>query len=285
MIKKLVCVCLLLSVSLLSGCLDAVHEKADTISASDTPASELHTFAPETTSDQTETTEPDLSLPIESGAHLMRYEDENTSDYLDYYLFVPNNPQINMPLIVFLHGDGEVGKVECLENYSMMVSAREIYGEEFPFIAIFPCTRVYSWTDGTVPQTLMGLINKTVENCCIDPRRIIITGHSRGAMGTWAMISSYSDYFAAAVPVSCGAEVLLDYDSCAKVPVLAFVGNSGNMELSFQYAMGQIVQNLTHAGGQAELIILDGCTHDDTSEQAYTEETFRWMLEQKRGKK
>lgn len=285
MYKKSLCICLLVSVFLLNGCVAAVPEQADGIMTSDAAVSELHTVASETSSYQTEATEPDLSLPEESGAHLKKYEDENTLNYLDYYLFIPENAQINMPLIVYLHGDGEVGKVDSLENYGMMVSARDIYGEEFPFIAIFPCTRVYSWTDGLIPQTLIGLIEETVENYAIDPDRVIITGHSRGAMGTWAIISSYSEYFAGAVPVSCGAEVWLDYESCAEVPVLAFVGNSGDMEIRFQYAMAQIVQNLTDAGGQAELIILDGCTHDDTSEKAYTEKTFQWMLEQNRGKK
>lgn len=226
--------------------------------------------------------EPELSLPMEPGSYLMKYSGENTSDYLDYYLFIPKNAKIDMPVIVFLHGDGEVGKVDRLENYGMIAGAREIYGEEFPFIAISPCTRIYSWTEGVIPETLIGLINETIDLCSADPDRIILTGHSRGAMGVWYLISNYGDYFAAAVPVSCGTDAALNYDMCKQVPVLAMAGTSGDMEIQFQEEMRRIVRNLTEAGGKAELILLPDCEHKDTSKTAYTEETFRWMLEQMR---
>lgn len=281
--KNIVASLLVFALLLFTGCGSEINNQTDTTPRNTESSAEctLPIYITETTpASQTETTMPDLSLSVESGSFLMRYTDENTTDYLDYYLFIPENAEINMPLIVFLHGDGEVNKIEALENYGLMVKAREIYGNEFPFIAIFPCSRVYSWTEGSIPETLFGLIESTVEDCSIDRDRIIITGHSRGSMGTWNMISTYGDYFSAAVPVSCGADVTLDYAICAKVPVLAFAGTSGEMEYKYQNAMRRIVQHLTDAGGIAELVILQGCTHGDTSEYAYTEETFRWMLEQ-----
>lgn len=227
-----------------------------------------------------EITTPDLSLDIAPGSYLLKYEDEITGDYLDYYIFIPENAEISMPLVVFLHGDGEINQPETLENYGMIGKAREIYGERYPFIALSPCTRVASWTDGTIPETLKGLIDQTAETYLVDRNRIIITGHSRGAMGVWYMISTYGDYFSAAVPISCGASVQLDFDSCATVPVLAFVGDTGEDEYKYRLAMERIIYCIQEAGGKAELIILDNAVHGQTH-AAYTAETFWWMLDQK----
>ena len=282
MFRKILSLIVVLLLICLSACSFAFSDGSESVSISDTSAA---ASAPTYASNPTEpwiceTTAANLSLPLESGSHLLRYTDKNTTDYLDYYLFIPNNAEINMPLIVFLHGDGEVGNVGALENYGMMIRAREIYGENFPFIALFPCTRVYSWTEDSVPETLFGLIESTAEELTVDRRRIIITGHSRGAMGTWNMISTYGDYFSAAVPVSCGTEVNLNYSMCAQVPVLAFAGTYGEAEVNYQNAMRCVIENLLDAGSDAELVLLQGCAHGDTCEEAYTEETFRWMLEQ-----
>lgn len=224
-------------------------------------------------------TEPDLTLNLDAGSYLLKYTDQDTGDYLDYYLFVPEYAEINMPLVIFLHGDGEIGQPESLKNYGMIQKAREIYGNQHPFIAISPCTRVASWTDGSIPKTLKGLIDQTIELYSVDTNHIIITGHSRGAMGVWYMVSTYGDYFSAAVPISCGASVQLDFDICATVPVLAFVGDSGEDEYRYRLAMEGIIYCIHEANGKAELIILDDATHGETH-AAYTADVFQWMLEQ-----
>jgi predicted peptidase len=278
--KKII---LLLSMAalLFSGC----QSEAETILNESTPPSQVicestQSSDSEPTCTEAATTAPDLSLQIAPGSYLLRYEDENTSNYLDYYLHIPENAEINMPIIVFLHGDGEVGKVERLENYAMMQSAREIYGDAFPFIAISPCTRIPSWTEGSIPETLMGLVDATIEQCSANPERIILTGHSRGAIGVWYLISTYGDYFRAAVPVSCGADTAMNYENLSCVPILAIAGTSGDNEIRFQTQMISIVTKIQENGGNAEMKVLEGCTHIDTSTKAYTEEIFHWMLQQ-----
>lgn len=224
--------------------------------------------------------EPVVYFDIEAGSYLEKYTDKNTNDYLEYYLFIPENATINMPLIVFLHGDGEVGAPDLLENYGLIVKAREIYGEKYPFIAIYPCTRVASWTDGTIPDTLKGLIDETVKTYSIDTEHIILTGHSRGAIGTWYLLGLYGDYFSAAVPISCGPGMEISAEKCAEVPVLAFVGSIGETESRYKRAMQKIVNQIVEIGGTAELIVLDQQEHHTTSTAAYTAETFEWMLSQ-----
>ena len=202
------------------------------------------------------------------------------SDYLDYYLFIPENAVENMPLIIFLHGIGEVGQVDLLEDHGMIKKAKEIYGDSFPFIALSPCTNTTSWTKYAVPDTLKALIDDIAVKCKIDPDRIIITGHSLGAIGTWNMVSLYGDFFSAAVPISCGIDQPMDYANCANVPIWAFAGTVGEYEVNYNNAMHHIVDRIVSYGGNVRITVLSGADHEMTLLAPYTPEFFQWMLEQ-----
>lgn len=226
----------------------------------------------------TAATEPPILS--EPGSYLETYTDPETEAYLDYYIHFPNNATAGMPLLVFLHGDGEVAQPWLLENYGPIQAAREIYGEDFPFIAVFPCARMTSWTSGRIPDTLMGLIEHIAEEYQVDRDKIMLTGHSRGAMGVWNMINQYGSYFSCAVPVSCSPGIDLDYEKFSKVPIRAMVGTVGELEVNYGKSMQLTINALTKAGGTAELIIMKGQSHQQTSTAAYTQEIFEWMLEQ-----
>ena len=278
--KKACIVCLLLF--LLCACAFEA-QPAEVTSVPSDPAEEF-SQAPVTEISTEMPTEavavPPYIFPMEPGSYLETYQDEETQDYLDYYLFIPEGASDKMPLVIFLHGDGEVGNPSLLEDFGLIKAAREIYGEKFPFIAISPCTRVESWISGSIPQTLIGLINDISARLSINRDRIIITGHSRGAIGVWHMISTYGDFFSAAVPVSCGAETALDMENCVQVPVLAHAGNIGKNENIYREQMFNIVHKIKKNGGNAELIVLESKNHTQTSTCAFTEDVFLWMLEQ-----
>lgn len=225
-------------------------------------------------------TEPDLSIAVEPGAHCGVATDDTTGDYLEYFLFVPEDAVQDMPLIVFLHGDGEAGNLASLETNVLITKLQEFYGDNYPFIVLAPCTRTASWIKGTIPSTLKFLIDEIVTECEIDPNRIILTGFSRGSIGVWHMISAYGDYFSAAVPVSCGNETALNLDNCVKVPILAFAGSGDENEWMYYNAMNNNVLRIQQAGGNAEMILLSGLMHPQTPYEAYSMDTFRWMLEQ-----
>jgi len=223
-------------------------------------------------------TEPIVYIDMEPGSYLERFEDSETGNYFDYYLHIPNNATEGMPLFVFLHGDGEVGAAYKLENYGPIQAARDIYGENFPFIAVFPCTRVQSWVMGTIPQTLIDLLDYTADRFNADTSRIMLTGHSRGSIGVWNLISKYGDYFCCAVPISCGPESNMDFENCAKVPVRAVVGRIGELENLYGIAMKRTVEKLAELGGDAEIIVMEKMAHEHTSTAAYSQEMFDWML-------
>lgn len=206
-----------------------------------------------------------------------KYEDPNSEHYMDYYVYMPANAEDNMPLIVFLHGDGHVANPESLKTCGPVEKTQSIYGEEFPFIMLLPCTREPSW-QGWISEVLKGLIDDTVESYNIDKDHIIITGHSRGAIGTWSMVSDYADYFSAAVPVSCATDI--HSESFVNVPVWAICGECIDDYDTYYDWMKYQVEKINNAGGDAKITIVIDANHGDTEFEAYTDEVFNWMLEQ-----
>lgn len=230
------------------------------------------------TAPETEYTAP--SLNIDPGAYPMKYEDAENDSYMEYYVFIPENATQNMPLVIFLHGDGEVGRFAALENNTLMVRVREIYGDSFPFIVLAPCTRMESWVSWIIPDMLMNVINEAVETYSIDKDHIMITGHSRGAVGVWHMINTHGDFFSAAVPVSCICWEDINLETITKVPIRAFCGTWEDYERWYSNLMRKQIEEIALAGGDAEFTLLEGASHIQTPALSYTEELFQWMLSQ-----
>ena len=267
----------------LAGCY-GLNAESPTTSVETSPPTIQNSFpeptAPAETDPPQETLPTEPSLGISAGAYPMKYENPENGSYMEYYAFIPENASENMPLVIFLHGDGEVNRFSTLESNSLMVSVRELYGDRFPFIAISPCTRIESWTDWPIPDTLMKLIEEVVETYAIDKEHIILTGHSRGAVGVWHMINNYGDYFSAAVPVSCFCFKNLQLDTIVHVPIRAFCGTLESYERSYSRLMGEQVDEIVLAGGDAELTIFEGASHVETPALSFTDELFQWMLSQ-----
>ena len=254
----------------------AVTEPTETLPTETVPPA---TIAP------TEPPEPTIPpLGVEPGAYFNTYHSEEYDDYLDYYIHVPENAVEGMPLVVYLHGDGEVNQPHSLPERGLSKLTKKVYGEEFPFLLLEPNTRIKSWTTGDIPKLLIELITMVVNDYGINMNKIIITGHSRGAIGVWDMISIYGDYFAAAVPVSSPHQKgHIDYLKAAEVPVWTFAGDIGDTERWYHQYLAKNVEMINVSGGYGKFTVLEGCDHGKAKNKAYVAETFEWMLAQERG--
>lgn len=243
--------------------------------ATEPPSTEAPTEAPEPTI-------PSLGEP--AGPRFECFYSDELEDYLNYYVYIPEHAVENMPLVVYLHGDGEVDKPHNLPEYGIEPLVKEIYGDDYPFILLEPNTRIKSWTKGNIPELLIGLIDSVSELYRVNTDKIMLTGHSRGAIGVWDMISIYGNYFSAAVPVSSPHEVgHINYIKAAEVPVWTFAGDIGDTERWYHKYLAQNVDQITVCGGYGKFTVLKGCDHGQAKLAAYVEETFEWMLAQQRG--
>lgn len=222
------------------------------------------------------------SLGTEPGRYVSSFTDPGSNYTLPFAVFVPKNAKENMPLHVFLHGDGEVDKINLLtDTYGPMKSTKAIYGEEYPFICIYPCRHSTRWQVDPVLTTLKGLITAVCDQYQCNTERIMLSGHSGGALGAWGAVSKYGSYFSCAVPISCPSSGL-NMNNMIKVPIWAFCGNQGYVyddvtEASYGYGMQSLVNSIVNAGGDAKFTWLNKY-HYQTMVDAFTEDTFNWML-------
>lgn len=276
----------LLTISVLTGCAAntaAQTEPAVTLTTV-TESVPTETVLLAETVEPTEPPQPTIpTLGVEAGYYFDSYQSDEYDDYMDYYVHVPEDAVENMPLVIYLHGDGEVAKPESLLTQGISDFSKWTYGETFPFVLLEPNTRVKSWNRGNIPAVLKSLIDHVIEEYHIDTERIIITGYSRGSMGVWNMISLYGDFFAAAVPVSSPHEAgHIDYINASKVAVWTFAGNVGETERSYHKYLEQNVDQIQVLGGSAQFTVLDGYDHDHACVGAFTPELFDWMMSQRR---
>jgi len=150
-----------------------------------------------------------------------------------------------------------------------------------PFIFIAPVTNVASWTDGTIPTSLKGLIDKTIKDYKIDTSRVYVIGFSRGAIGTWNIVDKNPKLFAAAVPVSCcppGSNA----KNFLNTKIRAISGNVGSDEGYYNSCMTTFVNQIKAAGGSAQKITHTGHTHGTIGGAIDYDELIKWILTQKK---
>ncbi|MGL6194397.1 MAG: prolyl oligopeptidase family serine peptidase [Thermoguttaceae bacterium] len=189
------------------------------------------------------------------------------------------------PLLVYLHGAGEVGKdVNILRNMDVYAYAtKSIKPEDFPFIVVSPMTPKHGWDAAKLVVLVEELLDDTRFRYSIDPERIYLTGFSMGGFGTFDTACRYPDIFATVVPLAGGGNV----ESASKmkdVPVWAFHGDSDDV-VSYDLTKNMIEAIKKEGNQNAKLTTLRGAGHG-IPEQVYTRpDLYKWMLEQRKERK
>lgn len=128
-----------------------------------------------------------------------------------------------LPLIVFLHGDGQDGtdnasQLEGYGNGSMELIDTALAGG-IPIVYVAPQTTGAYWP----PMRVAAVVADAVKRFPIDRRRIVLTGLSSGATGVWDALKLKPDCYAAGVPMS-GATNVVGLAPLRNVPVWLFHG-------------------------------------------------------------
>lgn len=173
------------------------------------------------------------------------------------------------PLVLFLHGAGESGQnLEMVKKHGppMLISR----GKHFPFILVTPQTD-HGWR----PQELGRLLDSIESNYAVDRSREYVTGLSMGGFGTWAMLTSFPERFAAAVMI-CGGG---DPGAAAKVketPLWVFHGAKDTV-VSIERSRAD-VDALHGLNAEVRFTIYPDATHDSWTETYDNPAVYRWLL-------
>jgi predicted peptidase len=160
----------------------------------------------------------------------------NVSDFLDFSLRAADNSLLMpgrlyvppdsssgepRPLILFLHGGGEMGTNNTSQvngNIDNLLNAAKARGA----FVLAPQTNA-GWHAQFMTSYAAELTLDALDQFNVDERRVYVTGLSMGGGGVWNMVHRYGDLFAAAVPI-CALLPSNDFDPAGALdePIWAF---------------------------------------------------------------
>lgn len=162
--------------------------------------------------------------------------------YMPYALYTPSSIDRSekTPLIVWLHGSGEVGVgKDTFFNSGLLKTLNKWRRQGFNAYVICPQLagnyNTGRWNKDTTRDNLKALLDMFIEEYNIDTDKIIVVGHSLGGQGALYMAYELPEYFSRCVVLS-GYNPGIDI-SGIKVPTLGFVGteNAGEDTGSISY--------------------------------------------------
>jgi predicted peptidase len=166
------------------------------------------------------------------------YEARTHANGLPYHLYVPKSlrPGVSYPLVVFLHGQGDLD-LEVHNGYPKGFWSIPSVQSAHPHILFLPRHRTESddWTRDDLRQMviealddLISELNGTSSTPDVDTNRIYLTGFSLGGKGTWDYLKHYPHKFAAACPLSgyfAGPQNESEARALEDIPIWIFNGS------------------------------------------------------------
>lgn len=215
------------------------------------------------------------------------YSFHSTSgEVVRYLLYLPDHydQSRDWPLIVFFHGNGEIGmNIQRLAKRSLITMLES--QEEFPFIVVSPQLPSGLWPKYIDPVD--ELLNHLSGVLSVDTNRMFITGISAGGYGVWNYLLRYPERFAAAAtiagPASLSTSEPVPEDMCIikELPIWVFHGEP-DITISPELSKAA-VEALESCGGLVSLTIYPDAGHQDAWLTAYSDPTlFEWFLEHSR---
>ena len=198
-----------------------------------------------------------MVLNIQSGIHL------NKSGSISYYEGIPKHPTENMPLVIFMQAN------DC--HLSFFRNSSAYTDQEFFFLA----PDVGPYNDDLL-KSFKSIIDNTILRYRINKNKIIITGHSNGALSTLKLVSFFPNYFAVAVPISS----TLPNFSAKAYSNTAFWGICGTGE-SCATTMQEYAASINKNGGNAKSSTVRG-GHNDAACAFIDKNLLKWVFAQEK---
>ena len=194
----------------------------------------------------------------------------------------PELTQDTAMLVLYLHGGTSRGTDNTAQlneqAVSVLYSYLQAHGRKARLI-VPQCPTTTSW-DGKVKKPLYQLLRSMLQAEVADSTRVYILGGSMGGTGTWKIINSYPELFAAAMPVA-GNPTGCDAQMIAAIPVYTVMGLADDI-----MSVDPVVtfrEQVIAAGGVMHLDTEAGWSHQNTCEMSYTAERLNWIFAQRKG--
>lgn len=214
------------------------------------------------------------------------YEYVSDGNTMPYALYTPSTASKGKPtpLIIWLHGLGEFkssqstfeksGLLHVLNNWKL---------EKFNAYVLCPYSAKNGYTSGwnntTAKSNIENLLQKIISKYNIDKNKIIICGHSSGAIGVEYIVSQKKTYFSAMAILS-GYDYNINLTELTHIPTKGFVESYGS---PYSYMTGRFSKTFG-----SENVKVYKVSHGEVPKMAFTEDKnndnkfdlIEWMLQQ-----
>lgn len=208
---------------------------------------------------------------------MIRKEFDSAAWDFPFVMYTPTKADTKLPLIVQLHGAGEVGnggedlfKLD-IHGFSHILTQEA----EYPCLFVMPqCPADSFWAAEIL--NLHSFIQKIIARFNADPTRVYLTGLSMGGYGTWLTACRFPQTFAAIAPICGGGMVwkvpVLD------MPVWAFHGTQDAAVYPSE-SMNMIakLRSVRPDDPNIKMTLLDNVGHN-AWDYAYNADLIRWFL-------
>ena len=205
----------------------------------------------------------------------------NVEEELRYYLYYPQDyakeVDEKFALLLFLHGGGEAGG--RLKDLQINGPPKMIVdGKEFPFLILAPQHphKKKFWNTAAVIQ----LLDSIIANNRVDPKRIYLSGLSRGGSAAWDLAVQYPDTFAA-MAVVCGMTPL-PYASWIDKEMPIWVFHGAKDEIISVNESEAMVEKLRQMGYDVRFTKYPEVGHSAWTKAYANEELYDWLIQQRR---
>lgn len=169
---------------------------------------------------------------------------ESSFSKFKYLLYEPShlNNLKNLPLIVVMHGSGEIGsslsKLKKREPYISLNNGK------FKTDAYILMPQLPKNTWGKMADDLISLINEITISYQCDITRISLTGHSLGAMGVIEILAKYPNIFSAGASLSCAHNYKTEFNKFPHIPIWFLYGEKEGNYSKYAREMYAIMSKL-----------------------------------------
>lgn len=223
-------------------------------------------------------------LNMEPGVQILEYT-LSSGKTMKYAVRVPENATENMPVIFWVHGDGERNKPQIVSGLGPIKAAEEL--NENRFIIIQPVIVDYLMSNQYNDELskLDSFIDEVQSVYKFDTDRIILSGFSMGGAGTWYLGNESPDKYAGISPASYNpycqnGSVDIENLKNSNLPIYAMAGGAE----SFAGTNENILEEFKDVNPNRDLsaVPVKNLTHYNFDDEGYTQDFFDWCFKQNR---
>lgn len=208
---------------------------------------------------------------------------EDSYNGMRYYISVPDNPTEAMPLVIFLHGVGEIGNMGKLGKIKPVTYVKEKKAyKSGNFVFIAPLLNSGYWHKKE--KAVLQLIEKISDDYKIDKNRIILSGMSLGGGGVWTIADRNPGYFAGLV-ICSHATMGIKKQHFVNTPIWGMAGDATSKEKGIRDNMKKLIKDINNLSGKglAKYVQIDNATHGGAQTKGYArDDLYEWILAQRK---